>query len=65
MILWDSQIRTRADNHAKFIIGLLKTTNGVTIETCEYLVKEVFYHAYKHCEEDRSPKRAKNGKFIK
>jgi hypothetical protein len=65
MIIWDHKIKEKADQHAEFITGLLKTTQGVTIETCEYLCKTVFFHAYKHCQEDVATPRGANGKFIK
>ncbi len=58
-------VEKMADNHTKFIVGLLKTTQGVSQETCEYLVRAVFLHAWKHAEEELVPKRGYNGRFIK
>lgn len=62
MYSWN--IKPLAESHTKFIVGLLNTTQGVIIKTCEYLCTEVFLHAWKHCEEEMMPKHGKNGKFI-
>lgn len=59
---WD--LKPLAENHTKFIVELLKTTQGVTIETCDYLCTKVFLHAWKHCEENMEPRRGRNGKFL-
>jgi len=64
-MLYDYEVRNLANEHTKFLIGLLETTNGVTIKTCEYLCNYVFFHAWKHCKEDILPARSNNGKFLK
>jgi hypothetical protein len=62
---YDYEVKRMAEEHTKFLIGLLETTNGVTLRTCEYLCNTVFIHSWKHCKEDILPARANNGKFLK
>ena len=57
-------IEEMAKDHAKWIEGLLKTTNGVTIETCKYVAETVFLHAWKHAEKEMLPKHGQHGKFV-
>jgi hypothetical protein len=64
-MLYGYEVRNLAHEHTKFLVGLLETTDGVTLKTCEYLCDTVFIHAWKHCKEDIIPARATNGKFIK
>ena len=63
--MYSREINRLAEEHSEFIMGLLKTTSGITIETCKYLCKEVFKHAWKHAEEKMLPKHGRDGRFIR
>lgn len=65
MKLYSWDIKQMAMKHWEYTEGLLKTTGGITLETCKYLYIQAFVHGAKHFEESTTPKRDRNGKFIK
>ena len=63
--MYSWQVKGLAEEHWKWVKGLLDTTQGITLETCHYLFVTSGVHMVKHYKETTEPKRDRNGKFAK